>query len=34
MILKHRTKPDELIVLELLDKRSELSSKGMQYLFN
>ncbi len=34
MILKHRTKPDELILLELLDKRSELSSKDMQYLSN
>lgn len=34
MILKHRTKPDELIVLELLDKRSELSSKDMHYLVN
>ncbi len=34
MILKHRTKPDELILLELLDKRSELSSKDLQYFSN
>ncbi|THE12757.1 NERD domain-containing protein [Bacillus timonensis] len=31
MIYKHRTKPQELVVFEILNKRNELSSKDKQY---
>ncbi|MEH7386184.1 nuclease-related domain-containing protein [Bacillus sp. JJ1521] len=34
MIFKTRTKSDELITLEILNKRSELSSKDKQYFIN
>lgn len=34
MIFKHRTKSDELIILEILNKRTELLSKDKQYYTN
>ncbi|MDR4888037.1 nuclease-related domain-containing protein [Fredinandcohnia sp. QZ13] len=34
MVYKHRTKPQELVVFEILNKRTELSSKDKQYYVN
>ncbi len=34
MIYKPRTKSDELLILEILNKRTDLSSKDKQYFTN